>query len=203
MFYLLLRFAVLLWGLFIAALGIICLQPYNPENDLREIFMPSEGCLVPCLMGIRPGVTIISDAAAILIQRGWTQERLRDREVADFGELDTGQRYFSTSSGRIKLYVRKNVVQAVEIIKMPFHLGDVWLLLGPPDRAYGFVDSQGRVIRSLIYAADMIFIGYSLDSCSASIRELSQAQPEIMWTNTNFNTNNSILEPTFYALRRC
>ncbi len=154
-------------------------------------------------MGIRPGVTLIGEAAMILIRRGWTQERLRDREVADFTELDSGQRYFSTDSERIKLYIRKNVVQVIEIIETPFQLGDLWLLLGRPDMVYGFVDSQGRVIRNLVYSDAMFSIGYVLHSCSASLRELSQTQPDVMWSSIKFNTIHPILEPSFYALRTC
>jgi hypothetical protein len=198
----LLRLAAPLLVICVLPIGLIRLQPYN-NAQAEGFFTPPEACDEPCFMGIRPGVTLIGEAAIILTQHGWTQDRLRDREVADFTELDTGQRYFSTANERIKLYVRKNVVQVIEIIETPVQLGDLWLLLGRPDVVYGFVDSRGRVIRNLVYSNAMFSIGYVLRSCSASLRELSQAQPEVMWSSIRLNTIQPIFEPSFYALRKC
>jgi hypothetical protein len=188
--------------LFAFAVGIIRVQPYDTAH-IEDFFARPENCPVSCFMGISPGVTLIGEASAILRRRGWTQESLLHREVADFTELDTGQMYFVAPGERIKLYVKKNVVQVIEIIESSFQLGDVWLLLGRPDMVYGFVDSRGRVIRNLVYLEGRVSIGYVLPSCSTSIRELSQADTEVIWSSIKLNTIHPILSPSFYALRNC
>jgi hypothetical protein len=202
MFGISLKFGIFLSLLLGMVVGVIRAQPYDNAH-VADFFTPPDNCLIPCFMGIRPGITLIGEASTILRWQGWQQDILRHREVADFTELDTGQIYFSTPDERIKLFVKKNIVQVIEVIQMPFQLGDIWLLLGTPDMVYGFVDSRGRVIRNLVYSEGMVSIGYVLRSCSVSVRELSQADTEVMWSSIKLNSIHPILYPSFYDLRGC
>jgi len=203
MFRILLKSSLFFGLLFAIVVGVIRAQPYD-STRLESFFARPESCLKPCFMGILPGTTTMGEAIIILRRNGWKQEILRHREVADYTELDTGQMYFSASSEqRIKLHVRKNVVQVVEILETPFQLGDVWLLLGRPEMVYGFIDSRGRVIRNLVYAEGVVSIGYVLTSCSASVWELSYADPEVIWSSIKLNSIHPIFAPSFYDLRGC
>lgn len=69
---LLLRWTLLLSGLFLLPLLLIRAQP-DDDSDLRSLLMP-EGCPAPCLMGIRPGVTTSQEAVAILEAHDWVGE---------------------------------------------------------------------------------------------------------------------------------
>jgi hypothetical protein len=202
MFGISIKLSIFLSLIFLFAVGVIRAQPFD-NAWAEDFFTPSGNCPEPCFMGIRPGITSMEEANILLWQQGWAQERLRERDVADFSELDTGQRYFSIPGLRIKLHVKKNVVRVVEMLRTPFQLGDIWLLLGTPDMVYGYVDSQGRVIRNLVYFEGTVSIGYVLRSCSVSVRELSYAATEMVWSSIKFDSIRPTFEPTFYALREC
>jgi hypothetical protein len=62
--------AILLTLLFAACIGIIRAQPYD-NSDLSAFLTPPEGCPMPCFMGIRPGVTTVEEAIAILEAHEW------------------------------------------------------------------------------------------------------------------------------------
>ena len=66
----LLRWTLLLSGLFALPVLLIRAQPYD-DSELRAFLTPPEGCPVPCFMGIRPGVTMYRDAMTILENHAW------------------------------------------------------------------------------------------------------------------------------------
>jgi hypothetical protein len=59
--------------LFAFCIALIRAQPYD-DSELRAFLTPPEGCPVPCFMGIRPGVTTVDEAVAILEAGGWVDE---------------------------------------------------------------------------------------------------------------------------------
>jgi hypothetical protein len=70
MFRLLLRPILLLTLLAALPIFAIRAQPYD-DSELRAFLTPPEGCPAPCFMGIRPGVTTIEEAVAILEAHEW------------------------------------------------------------------------------------------------------------------------------------
>jgi hypothetical protein len=69
----LLKLTFLLTLLFAACIGLIRAQPYD-DSELRAFLTPPDGCPMPCLMGIRPGVTTADEAVAILDAHEWVSE---------------------------------------------------------------------------------------------------------------------------------
>ena len=55
--------------LFSATIAVIRAQPYS-DQTIRDILQP-EGCHMPCFMGIRPGITQMREATAILGLNPW------------------------------------------------------------------------------------------------------------------------------------
>ena len=62
----------ILVSLFMLAIGLIRAQPYN-DSEIRAFFMPPPGCELPCWQGIRPGVTTIDEAKAVIENFGMLQ----------------------------------------------------------------------------------------------------------------------------------
>src|SRR5690606_25048567 len=84
MFRLLLRPILLLTLLAALTIVLIRAQPYD-DSDLRAFLTPPEGCPAPCFMGIRPGVTTVEEAIAILEGHEWVTNLVVD--------LDTNELY--------------------------------------------------------------------------------------------------------------
>lgn len=59
----------LLVMLFALAIALIRAQPYD-DSDIRAFFTPPPGCEPPCWQGIRPGVTTLSEANAVIQRYG-------------------------------------------------------------------------------------------------------------------------------------
>jgi hypothetical protein len=51
---------------------LIRAQP-NDDHDLHTLLVP-DGCPMPCFMGIRPGVTTVTDAVTLLEASGWVNQ---------------------------------------------------------------------------------------------------------------------------------
>ena len=99
-----LRFLIITFLLFSATLLLIHAQPYD-DHELRELLLP-EGCLAPCLMGIRPGVTTMDEAVAILQANKWVAQI--KKESNGFGDTikwtwnnQIPERIIPTSHGQI------------------------------------------------------------------------------------------------------
>jgi hypothetical protein len=157
---------------------------------------------MPCFIGIRPGITPIDEARRILRNHHWQQENLEYREVADYSELDSGEMYFSRAGEvqRIKLRVRDNIIRVITHLQTEFRLGDIWLLLGAPESAYGFIDEQGRLIQNLVYFDGTVLVGFVLPTCSAGLFDLAHASTRVIWMTAEFE---SVPSPTLHSLRGC
>ncbi len=56
----------------------------HDDSSLRAFLTPPEGCLAPCFMGIRPGVTSTQEAIALLREHAWVE-----RIEANENQVDT------------------------------------------------------------------------------------------------------------------
>ncbi|MBA3869060.1 MAG: hypothetical protein H0X30_07895 [Anaerolineae bacterium] len=64
-----LRLIIIPFLMISAALIVIQARPYD-DHALREFLLP-EGCPAPCFMGIRPGVTTMTEAERLLNESQW------------------------------------------------------------------------------------------------------------------------------------
>jgi hypothetical protein len=58
--------------LFLMCIGLIQAQPYD-DHHLQALLTPPDGCMMPCFIGIRPGVTRLDDAVTILRTHEWVE----------------------------------------------------------------------------------------------------------------------------------
>lgn len=124
-------------AIFTAILIVIRTLPYD-DHELRALLLP-EGCPAPCLMGIRPGITAMDEAVAILQANSWV------------GYIEKESNRFSdtikwTWSNRIPKWIiptSHGEVQSAQNSERPFvdaitisnflQLGEVYGVLGPPE----------------------------------------------------------------------
>ncbi len=123
--------------LFTAVLLVIRALPYD-DHELRELLLP-EGCPAPCLMGIRPGITTMDEAAAILEANPWVGQI--EKESNGFNNTikwtwndRIPKRIIPTSQGQISA-VQNSEKPLVDTIMLSsfLQLGEVYVVLGPPD----------------------------------------------------------------------
>ena len=123
--------------LFTALLTLIHIQPYD-DSELREVLLP-DGCPAPCFMGIRPGVTTVSEMQRILRASGWMSE-IRMAPYARWIGVIWNERapaWFSNDNGGVGLLVavsRRTVEEVHITTNLP--LAQVQLLLGKPSLRY-------------------------------------------------------------------
>ena len=134
----LIKLVFLLTLLFAVCIGVIRAQPYD-DSQLRAVLAPPEGCPMPCWQGIRPGVTPLGEARAILQSIPW----VTDVELS--GDVNVGVQYASLtwmwsgdqpfpaeprSGGTIG--VVRNVVRSVTL-QTRLELGSVWMYVAHPE----------------------------------------------------------------------
>lgn len=138
----LLTAALLLTLLFAACIGLIHAQSYD-DSGLRAFLAPPEGCPAPCFMGIRPGVTTVEEAIAVLEAHEWidTVSRYEITEGLGVASLTASwsgaQDEWIDDALWLRLEINNNVVQRVYVdTRIP--LGDIHLLLGTPELSQVF-----------------------------------------------------------------
>jgi len=153
-----LKFAPLLTFIFAALVGFIHARPYD-GSQLQAILVPSDGCALPCFMGIRPGVTTRQEAVAILQAHPWVaQTNLESDQLSitsavtwDWSGLQPA--FINAASGG-ELRTAGNMVTAIYVsLAIPF--GD-FLLWRQPEQAavycrYQFAGARSSVLTVLAY----------------------------------------------------
>ncbi len=130
----LLTTAALLSLLFAVCIGFIRAQP-NDDGELRAFLTPPEGCPMPCLMGIRPGVTTREEAIAILEAHTWIGEvSYPQTESIIWQWNDLQPPALNPVQGDFAGYIRLNGDNIVLGITVPTRLrfGDISLLFDKP-----------------------------------------------------------------------
>jgi hypothetical protein len=146
------RLSLLLTFAFAVLVGVIRAQPYDNGN-LRAFLTTSHDCVIPCFMGIRPGVTTIEEAIAILETHEWA--KALDLQGAPTEARPSGTIWWSWSgaqpdyfyaglSGRVELSDEDGdgtaVVTRLEIpTTIPF--AELYVLLGTADASWLVYDS--------------------------------------------------------------
>jgi hypothetical protein len=162
---LLLKAAAVLTILFAACVALIRAQPYD-DTQLRAFFTPSGNCPRPCFMGIRPGVSTVEEAMAILEAHDWIAgvnryEATDGRGVTSLTAAWSGaQPDFIDSSEELWLGVEDNTVQGV-FVSTRIPLARTWLLFGVPD--YGGV-SENAIPETSRPSAGYGVVYFAMDS---------------------------------------
>lgn len=125
--------------LFAVCIALIRAQPYD-DSELRAFLTPPEGCPAPCFMGIRPGVTTMEEAVAILKAHEW---------VTNYEYSGGGNFLYWNLSDKAPIpnfplpgtlsenYVsfRDNTVQRIAL-PLALSVGEALLLFGLPSNVY-------------------------------------------------------------------
>ncbi len=131
-----LKIALLLTVLWLVPVLLIRAQPYD-DGGLWAFLTPPEGCLAPCFMGIRPGVTTVDEAIAILEGHEWVDKvTVEDQGGFHLFWTWSGQQphFIRTSStGRIRRILFQDVVELISI-DTRITIGELYLTLGLPDK---------------------------------------------------------------------
>lgn len=139
-----LRVIVILVVLFTAVLLVIRAQPYD-DHELRELLLP-KGCPAPCFMGIRPGVTTVEQALALLRQNDWVQIiKVDPTEVNGSASQITRISWsWNTTSSQLSRFIDTQKSGVINIsggkvygieLETSVQLGDYWLVENAP-KAY-------------------------------------------------------------------
>lgn len=175
---------------FTAALLLIRAQPYD-DSELRAFIVPSDGCDAPCFIGIRPGVTRVGDAIAILESHQWVETVLmvapdpRASQRINWQWRDDAP--FFVQSGKLRnggtLFVQQGIVQNIDVMT-GIPLGTLWLRWGIPEKYTSLAQTGGPIggplpPRSLTYVYhDIIVIGWT--EC-ANFRRFWEAKTEMIF----------------------
>jgi hypothetical protein len=132
---------VLICGLFTTASWLIISRPYD-DRRLFHLLDLAADCPVPCWQGIYPGETTVRESLFILNRHDWVTDvrgtagldlatnhpaegRLSwEWHLADWEQIAPGGGWLDISGGRVR---------AVRMLT-DLTFGDLWLLLGTPDR---------------------------------------------------------------------
>lgn len=159
--------------IFTAALLLIRAQPYN-DSELRTFLSPSEDCSAPCFMGIRPGVTTVGDAVAILKSNQWVEAILIAAPDPGASQLITWRwrkdAPLFVQSSKLRnggtLYVQQGIVQNINVMT-GISVGTAWLRWGAPEKYTSLTQTGGPVggpipPRPLTYVYhEIIIIGWT------------------------------------------
>lgn len=188
------RFALLLPTLMTALLLLI----HVPRYDAAPITRFFDDCAIPCWQGIRPGVTGINSALAILHAHPWVDGVSQVNPVPFEGNTTTVLVYWTWSrdypyatalaySEQGILITERGVVRQIYLTtSIPF--GDLWLALGGADG--GLVTSlydagSIRIDSTAHYAgAGVTASGMVYANCAVAYPDLWRA-PVYLWLRDN------------------
>jgi hypothetical protein len=125
----------------------------NDDRNLRQVLLP-EDCPAPCFMGIRPGVTTLDEALAILTATGWVDhfEYETDETSIDIKWNDSSPTWLPRNGARgdTSLWINKGLISQLNF--------ETNLTLGTIQLSIGQIPMQ-RI--SLHYFAGRYFLLYS------------------------------------------
>ncbi len=140
-----LRFYLRLTLIPITLLAIILIlihaQPYD-DHELRELLLP-EGCPAPCFMGIRPGITTVEQALALLQQNDGVQIiKVDPTEVNGSASQITRISWsWNTTSSQLSPFIDTQKSGVINVsdgkvygidVETSVKLGDYWLVENAP-----------------------------------------------------------------------
>ena len=152
--------------LFAALIGLIRVRPYD-DRPVRSELAASEGCAMPCFLGIQPGVTTAAEAIGILRQHPWIKQlhldpdiSPRQRPIAMWWQW-SGQQPDYVATGSNGMLVSANDIVAMIAIQTTVPYGDVWTTFNQPNS--GTIVLSGKSLtHSAIYSENRFEVRFLL-----------------------------------------
>jgi hypothetical protein len=197
----LLKPTLLLTFLFTALVALTRAHP--ADSPLRPLLTPPDGCPAPCFLGIRPGVTTLAEATAILNtspyventrwQQSYIQVLYWRWKAVPYDVID------SAAEGR--LWIEDDIVQEVAV-STTLAFGDVWLLLGPAERGSFMIGRVSALRRSVafhtaLYPDAALQVAFQA-ACPIRLHAFWDASVGIRWiSDLNRYVNQQFYLPTW------
>jgi hypothetical protein len=123
---------------FVLCIGLIRAQPYD-DSQLRAFLTPPDGCLMPCFMGIRPGVTTAGEAMDLLEHHEAVQEVALLHNETTGEATDISWTWSDLQPGWLHPYpgdtasavVQEGLITQISLSTL-LPLGDIWAVWGAP-----------------------------------------------------------------------
>lgn len=198
MFRLLLRPILLLTLLAALPIFAIRAQRYD-DSELRAFLTPPEGCPPPCFMGIRPGVTTVDEALAILDSSSLFMYTRYEIDPDHISLQLKNPHNLIVDSDTNSLFLENNVVQRLDI-QTNILVGELWATYGQPDwgsRAYSMGSS--RIYYEIGYNQNDIGFGFfiHIETIVPTLQHVVQSNLMLrLDPNMEKNTNN--MEPRLW-----
>ncbi|PJF40003.1 MAG: hypothetical protein D6737_07555 [Chloroflexi bacterium] len=173
---------------FFSVIGLIRVQPHHDEI-LRDFLSPPDGCLSPCMMKIRPGVTTIRDAIDLLRAHEWV-DTLEIRDDDRNAIIDGVNWSWSGAQSELidphtlgSLTISDGIVTGIHI-RTRITFGDLWLTRPPPQRG-GFTlitrSTPKRFQHAAVYPDDNLFF---VNRVPCSQRVAHTPDGRLLWQQT-------------------
>ncbi len=181
-----LKLALLVTLLFTACIGLIHARP--ADSPLRALLTPPDGCPAPCFMGIRPGVTTLSQAVAILQSSPAVADITRQTTYVDVLRWRWKKPPLDVIDPAVegRMVIENGVIKEMTI-GTTLTFGDVWLLLGPAERGsfmIGALDSPraSAAFHTALYPESSLQVAFVV-LCPIRLDEFWRAPILIRWIN--------------------
>lgn len=163
-----LRLILIPIALFTLVLLIIRALPHD-DHALRELLLP-EGCPAPCFMGIRPGITTMDEAVALLEANSWVGHIEKEAYgpnntvIWTWNDRVPGQ-IIPEGGGRIWIpqNSEQQLVDSITISSLS-QLGELYALLGRPDTetltfaGYSIGEEYAYIDYAALYDQEKLFL---------------------------------------------
>ena len=172
-------------AVFCGTIALTHLLPLH-EDDARAFLTPADGCAMPCWAGIRPGVTRLDEAVAILRAHPWVGHISMEGELAS-GTTSAliwwqwnGQQSDSIDERVDGRLIAENAVVKFVILSTRVSMGDARLALGPPPRGRLSMDTTALIATRFSHMA--AYDGLTLQTpspCPVRLTQLWQMPTQV------------------------
>lgn len=186
------RFSLLLTLLFTALVGVIYARP--ADSPLRRLLTSSDGCAPPCFMGIRPGVTTLDEALAILGASEQVAGITRQTSYVDVLHWQWAGAPNDVIDPAVpgRLLIEDEVINEISVgTRLTF--GDVWLLLGPAQRGSFMIGAlsvpslhpgfQSAAFHTALYPDASLQVAFQA-TCPIRLQSFWHANIQIRWISS-------------------
>ncbi len=170
------------------AMIIIRAQPYQENRALRALLAP-EGCEMPCFMGIRPGVTTVDEALALLENNDWVTNVHTSQSGIVWDWTGKQPDFIRTDMQPTIIYDPRNLVDLLWLYTSE-PLGDMLITLPEavnPPSGYSFLNKEGAAAWNISYTQDKL----------SFVIEISCDQWNVLYGQSAIVFASSISKPSY------
>ncbi len=171
------RIALLTTVFLVLMVTLIRAQPRD-DNALRAFLAPPETCPLPCWQGVRPGVTSLEQAMALMREHPWVGEmNFAQRIDALYWRWNDDQPAFVDRDRRGFLSVRADGIISNVMLYTEIPVGDLILLLGQPDAIYSFANND----LIIVYEQESLEV-FTRHECPFNVERFWSTPASVRWT---------------------